>query len=370
MFEKFFPVFLVGIAVLAYFLFIGKGEYFLPSTNLVNNSHDIPSPMPKSSDAVLPGLSDQPAQGKMSLESIFKMPHQLPVRSGLPVITLLATGDVIPARSVNFQSVQRKDFLWPYKEVDSVLKEADITFINLETPLMNKCEVTQEGMRFCGDSKHIEGLVFAGVDVASLANNHAGNYGKAGIDETVKGLNGAGIKVTGVKEAAFVTVRGVKFAFLGYNDIEKTSVVKSAEEEVMKKEIGDAKKQSDVVVVTFHWGEEYVTAPGERQTMLGKLAVDSGADLVIGNHAHWIKPIQFYKDKVITYGHGNFIFDQEWSQKTKEGVAGRYVFIGKNLVDIEYLPVEIRNYGQPVFLEGVAKQKILDEMYSESKKLE
>jgi poly-gamma-glutamate synthesis protein (capsule biosynthesis protein) len=124
-----------------------------------------------------------------------------------------------------------------------------------------------------------------------------------------------------------------------------------------------------VVIVQYHWGTEYITPPEERQKSLGRLTIDSGADLVIGNHPHWIKPIEFYKGKLITYGHGNFVFDQEWSQKTKEGVVGKYTFDGRDLVDVEYMPVEIINYGQPYFLEGSKKKQILDEMFFESAKL-
>jgi poly-gamma-glutamate synthesis protein (capsule biosynthesis protein) len=156
---------------------------------------------------------------------------------------------------------------------------------------------------------------------------------------------------------------------LGYSDIEKTSLVSVADENKIMAEVSDAKNNSDVVIVQYHWGTEYLTPPEERQKFLGKLTIDSGADLVIGNHPHWIKPVEFYKGKLITYAHGNFVFDQEWSQKTKEGMIGKYTFDGKNLIDVKYLPVEIVNYGQPYFLEGAAKQKILDEIYNESLKL-
>lgn len=369
MFEKIFPIILVSTAILVYFLLIGKGEYFLPSKKMVG--HEQQSPVSDFNDlsaAKIDELSTNPIS-RLTLDSIFKSTHSIDFKGGLPVITLIATGDVIPARSVNYQASIRKDFTWPYKNVAGVLNDGDITFVNLETPLIKDCPITQEGMKFCGNKRNVEGLGFAGVDIVSLANNHSGNYGKLGIEETVNELNKVNIKVTGIKGPEFVLIKGVKFAFLGYNDIEKTLLNSSVDDEVIMNEVSEAKKQADVVVVAFHWGAEYVTAPDERQVALGKLAIDNGADLVIGNHAHWIKPIELYKSRVIAYGHGNFVFDQEWSQKTKEGVVGRYVFLGKELVDVEYLPLQINNYGQPIFLNGDAKQKILDEMYNESIKL-
>ena len=316
-----------------------------------------------------------PTPTPLTIENIFS--KQKPQLTGNNLITLIVTGDVIPARSTNFQSAQRNNFLWPFKKTADVLKSADITFINLETPLMKNCQLINEGMSFCGSDKHIEGLISAGVDVASLGNNHTANYGKPGLDETKKLLENNGILVTGLKGPVYQDVssyvikeaKGIKFAFLGYTDIAKTPLVSSAEENKIAAEVKEAKQNADVVIVQYHWGTEYITEPEERQKFLGKLTIDSGADLVIGNHPHWIKPIEFYNGKLITYAHGNFVFDQEWSQKTKEGIVGKYTFNGKNLIDVEYLPVEIINYGQPYFLEGERKQKILDELYNESLKL-
>lgn len=122
----------------------------------------------------------------ISLEKIFYKNHSwVDKLDKARLRILIATGDVIPARSVNYQIVTRKNFNWPYENIADFLKSADITFINLETPLINNCPLTQEGMIFCGDSKNVEGLVYSGVDVVSLANNHAANYGEKAVLETV-----------------------------------------------------------------------------------------------------------------------------------------------------------------------------------------
>ena len=89
------------------------------------------------------------------------------------------------------------------------------------------------------------------------------------------------------------------FAFLGYNDISKDQPgVADAEEERIKKEIAEAKQKAQVVVVTYHWGEKYRSQPDERQIELGHLTIDAGADIVIGNHPHWIQPIEVYISRV------------------------------------------------------------------------
>lgn len=307
---------------------------------------------------------------ELSLENIFKTKHDLV--KNYPqgeLITIIATGDVIPARYINFQTVKRNNFKWPYEKTFEVLKKADITFANLETPLIKNCPVTSEGMIFCGDERNIEGLVSGGIDIVNLANNHFGNYGKSGVDETVKLLQDNRIDYIGLSGAVYKKIKGMKFAFLSYNDIGKESLVSSVEENNITKEISEAKKQADVVTVAFHWGAEYTSQPSQRQKDLAHLSIDSGADLIIGNHPHWIQPIEIYHGKLITYAHGNFIFDQFWSEKTLEGVVGKYTFYQNKLIDVEFLPIQIDNFGQPSFLEGNKKEQIINEMYQESLKL-
>lgn len=318
-----------------------------------------------------------------TLQKIFSDDHTWVAR--LPsdhITTLIVTGDIIPARSVNVGALSRNNFLWTIEKTADFLKNADITFINLETPLLQKCAPTVEGMIFCGDARHIQALVASGVDVVSLANNHAGNYGEEGVAETIKLLTDKGIAVTGNNRptacpTSFTcgynpivqkTIRGIRFAFLGFNDITKPQPgVLNVDSDInMQELIYPAREWADVVVVTFHWGTEYQSQPDARQIELAHRAIDYGADLVIGNHPHWIQPIEVYKGKLITYAHGNFIFDQMWSQKTREGVVGKYTFYDNQLIDVQYFPVQIDDYGQPHFTDGEQKARILKDMYDQS----
>lgn len=280
---------------------------------------------------------------------------------------LIATGDVIPARVVNIQATKREDFLWPFAKTADILKQGDITFIDLETPLTKNCPLINDGFKFCGDERHINGLLSSGVDVASIGNNHAGNYGIDGVKNTIELLKSKDILVTGTDGPVYTDVRGITFAFLGYNDIGyKEEGISWADTELIKKEIFDSRKKADVVVVGVHWGVEYVSQPSERQKELAHLFIDSGADVVIGNHPHWIQPIELYKDKFISYAHGNFVFDQEWSKETKEGVVGKYTFYDDDLIDVEFLPIFIQDWGQPSFLSGKDKTALLEAMKKES----
>lgn len=306
-----------------------------------------------------------------SLDQIFSQDHTL--TATLPndkKRVLIATGDIIPARVVNIQTTKLRNFKWPYEKTADVLSNADITFINLEAPLIKDCPLVNDGFKFCGNDKNIEGLLFSSVDVASLANNHAGNYGLDAINYTATLLNNNGILTTGLNGPVYKDVRGLKFAFLGYNDIGyKQEGISWADETKIGADIAEAKKSADIVIVAFHWGVEYQDQPNNRQRYLGHFTIDAGADLVIGNHPHWIQPVEIYKGRLITYAHGNFVFDQEWSLKTKQGVIGRYTFYDKELVDVEYLPMLIENFGQPYFLEGIKKKSILKNMKEESFRL-
>lgn len=275
--------------------------------------------------------------------------------------TLIATGDIIPARSVNYKTITYKDFTWAWKNIAPILQTGDITVINLESPLLSNCPITNEGFLFCGDSRHIEGLIYAGVDVATVANNHIGDYYREGIQETVQLLRSRGINVAGINEDPPIrVVNNIRVGFLAYNDIgAKEEGVSWADMNVMEKEIQELRNKVDVVVVSMSWGEEYTATPSARQRELAHFIIDSGADLILGNHPHWIQPPELYSGKYIMYAHGNTIFDQMWSEETKTGVIGKYTFSGIHLINVEFIPTYIEDYGQPKILTGAAKEKVL-----------
>jgi len=284
-------------------------------------------------------------------------------------VNILITGDVLPAREVNNRAATKNNWNWPYQNIAARLRSADITFINLETPLVEGCQRTQSGMIFCGDPLNVQGLQFAGVDIASLANNHALNQGEEGFTETAELLTRNGILPVGDNEQPKILVRkGTRFAFLAYNDVGEQSelLMAAAKEDRIRQDIVVAKEQADVVILQFHWGEEYRRLPTWRQEELAHFAIDNGADLVLGNHPHWFQAVEMYKGKLIAYSHGNFVFDQMWSLETRQGVVGEYIFEGTVLVDVIYHPVQIEEYGQPRWLEGEEKTKVLEELRNAS----
>jgi len=156
-------------------------------------------------------------------------------------------------------------------------------------------------------------------------------------------------------KAVVKDIRGLKVAFLGYNTIGA-----EVDEKVLESRIEEARSVADVVVVYFHWGVEYTHKPTANQKELAHLAIDSGADLVVGSHPHWIQGIEIYREKPVIYSLGNFVFDQGWSEKTMEGMVARATFCENQLVDLEFLPVKMGSWTQPYFLEGEEKKNLLE----------
>ncbi|HLB51477.1 hypothetical protein A3F07_02620 [candidate division WWE3 bacterium RIFCSPHIGHO2_12_FULL_38_15] len=362
-----FGVFLFFVAF-GYLIFKEESELFSPVLGL-NIDSETSSTIEGSAVEENPFSYDE----SFTLEKNFSNRRKFTYITDLKAdeILLITTGDVIPSRSVNHISVNKNNFKWAFENVAPLLKSADITFINMEAPLIKNCPLTDEGFIFCGDERHLEGLTFAGVDVVNYANNHMGNYGTEGIDNTKKLLDSAGILSVGLSTGpVYKTVKGVTFAFLAYNSLGVPEPLLSyADKDKMKREISAADKAADVVVVGMQWGEEYTTRITSLQKELAHLAVDSGADLVIGNHPHWIQPMEIYENGVILYAHGNLIFDQMWSTETRQGIIVGFIFKGKKLEDLAFTPVLIEGYGQPIILDGPESEKILNKFYEDTLKL-
>jgi Bacterial capsule synthesis protein PGA_cap len=268
--------------------------------------------------------------------------------------TLIATGDAIPARLLNVEATRRGDFLWPFRPTADFVKNADMTFVNLETPLFPGCPERPTGIVFCGDPRFVEGLKLIGAKVVNLANNHV--YAGPDTQRTQALLEQNGMRVdTNLGAPVVLSVRGMRFAFVGCNAVTGGPPVDQA---ALAAVIRQARQLADVVVIQFHWGREYerlpVPAAGvapDDPVRLGHLAVDSGADIVIGNHPHWVQGIEVYKNRLITYAHGNYVFDQVncypsigsdyqtyCSDDTRTSVVGTYTFYDNHLVAASWKP--------------------------------
>jgi len=283
-----------------------------------------------------------------------------PTSSDNASFTLISTGDIGLGRFVNYQIIVNGDPTYPFLNIASYLKSADFTIINLESPLIKNCPTIVTGFKFCGLSQNSHGLIFAGIDGANLANNHTTNYGIEGLLETEALLKDNNIIPIGLSnEIKYASINGVKVAFVGFVELNNNwTGLSNATDNNLKILITEAEDNADVVIVSFHWGPEYTHNPSDNQIRLARIAIDYGADLILGNHSHWIQPLEKYKDKYISYAQGNTIFDQDWSQKTKEGVIYKFEYLNGKFEKIDEKYTVIENNSQPRFADEAETERI------------
>ncbi|TMF05890.1 MAG: CapA family protein [Chloroflexi bacterium] len=342
----------------------GDGSKENGARNTLASATSSPSPRPTPSPTPLPPLT---------LAGIFP-PRDLSALKLDPsrVRTVIATGDVIPARYVDVTIRDHgDDFLYPVAATKDITSAADLTVINLEAPLIDDCAYHDSGLIFCGRPGFVAALQAAGVDVVTLENNHIANHGEEAVHETIQHLEAGGLHWADRDTPAIMEVRGLKFGFLAYNGVEQPLDL-----DLMVAQIKALRPKVDVLAVSVHWGQEYVRIPSavppvanDNPVEIAHLAVDAGADILIGNHPHWVQAVEIYKGKFIAYAHGNFIFDQMWSYETRVGVLGKYTFYDDKLVGVEFIPTIIENYAQPRLLEGEERQAALDAMKVASEEL-
>ena len=270
-------------------------------------------------------------------------------------------------------------------DVRELTRGADIAIANFENPAPDNWHWHGKGMVFSANPKNIAGLVDAGIDWVSLANNHIGDAGKAGIVSTQGNLDDYGIKHAGAGKntadahtASLLKAGGVTVGILGYDTIAAyyasgPSTPGSARmtKAFLQKDIAAARKAgADIVIVFPHWGVEYHAKPSAGQRNLGHLAIDAGADMVIGNHPHWAEGMEVYKGKPIWYALGNLVFDQTWSEPTMEGITLELTFSGKSLAQVRIRPHLILGKAQPNFMDPMGSGKVvMDQVWGASKGL-
>jgi hypothetical protein len=266
-----------------------------------------------------------------------------------------------------------------------LVKGADLAIANFENPAPDAFRFHGSGTSFTANPAYIEGLKNAGIDWVSLANNHIGDAGRAGMLQTIRNVRDHGIAYAGLgkndkaaHKAAILDVRGVKVGLLGYDAIARSyasgpTTPGSARltAKALKRDIRAARKAgAQVVIVMPHWGVEYRATPFAGQQKLARAAIDAGADMVIGNHAHWAGALEIHDDKPIWYALGNFVFDQTWSIPTMEGITLELTFNGTDLVQAKMRPHLILDRAQPNFLDPLGDGKaVLSQVFRASKGL-
>jgi len=276
---------------------------------------------------------------------------------------LMFVGDIMLSRSVGEKIEQESNWQWPFLKISNYLKEADLLFGNLEGPISDKGKDVGSVYSFRASPKAAEGLKYAGFDVLSLANNHIGDWSRIAMEDTFKILEENNIDYVGAgynKQEAHLPVikeleSGAKIAFLAYTNLgsknweakDNLSGIAWLEGEQMRKDIKKAKTLADIVIISMHFGEEYVLHSNSIQQSLARAAIDAGADLVVGHHPHVIQEIEEYKDGYIAYSLGNFVFDQFFSEEVRQGLILKIIIKDKEIKEIKPIKIRISDLLQP-----------------------
>ena len=286
-------------------------------------------------------------------------------------VGMAVTGELIPVRCTNHVLSILGDYDAMFDGVRDTLLEADIAVAPLEHPLTANRELTPcvETVTFTGSHRAVAAMANAGIDVVLTVGNHMmdcwqGCSGVAALYETLDRLHaqgmvtaGAGENLEAARTPAVVSVRTeqgeVTFAFLGYDIIapwyhaeQDQPGTAPLEAEYLRRDISAAGKLADHVLVGVNWGIEYVSNPVADQRDLGGVAMEAGATFLFGNHPHWVQAIEHFGDRLVAYSFGNFVFDQNWSVETKQGMLMELGFTGERLLGYRVRPVVIRAHSR------------------------
>ncbi len=282
--------------------------------------------------------------------------------------TLLFVGDIMLSRAVGRKIEEVGDYRYPFLKSADILSGADLTFGNLESAISDRGRNQGSIYSFRANPRVVEGLVYAGFDVLSLANNHIWDWGSFALLDTVSLLKAAGITPVGAgenyeeaNEPAIVEANGIRIAALSYTDLLPESLeagsttpgISDFDLESVKANASALKAQGYLVIVMLHWGEEYEAVSNDLQKATAQELIDNGVDLVVGHHPHVVQELEQYRDGWIAYSLGNFIFDQTFSEETMRGAALLVEVDEAGVVEAKMVPVDISSELQPSFRDNL-----------------
>jgi poly-gamma-glutamate synthesis protein (capsule biosynthesis protein) len=282
-------------------------------------------------------------------------------------ITIAITGDIMLGRSVN-QQILAAGGDFPFTYTAEYLRGFDLTVCNLECVVSTLgSPVPDKPFTFRADPAGFARLVAARFDIASVANNHSGDYGPVAFSDMLAHLPAHGMATLGgghtLAEAhrpVIRTVRATTVGFLSYCEIDPFSFAATTttpgdawlDPTLMQADIQALRPRVDFLITFMHWGIEYQPQQTAHQQMMAHLALDTGADLVVGAHPHVIQPNEIYKGKPIIYSLGNFVFDEMWSDDVRTGEVLALTIQGSRLLKWGLRRSYITgNYGEPRWLD-------------------
>jgi len=231
-------------------------------------------------------------------------------------IIISAVGDVTlggnmrgnPRSSMYTKALAEKegDLSYFFANVYDIFSQDDLTIVNFEGTLTEARDYKDNKFCFRAPPEHVEVLSLGSVEAVAFENNHVMDFKQQGYDDTIQAFEGAGIVYATDGHLGIYEAKGIKVGMLAYQTF--NGAYERLREQVPQDIEAARREGCDVVIVSYHWGEESEYVPHDRQTGLGRLTIDAGADLVLGHHSHRHNPIEYYNSKYIVYSLGNFSF--------------------------------------------------------------
>ncbi len=266
--------------------------------------------------------------------------REVPVATESTEVTLIFAGDIMMGRNVE-ATIAQKGVDWPFAELGDLLNNADLVIGNFEAMVREapRLEVTNE-MSFDVTPTNAAELADVGFTHLSLANNHSDDFGASVTASTRATLESFGFVTFGDGYASqdFIareTVDDLRLSFVGYHAFGDSV-------EAVAQAIANEDMIGQFVIVVPHWGPEYEYKASADQVAAAEAFVEAGADLIIGAHPHVIQNIEIIEGVPVAYSLGNFLFDQNWSVATTQGLTIR-VIITDETITLELTPVNVKN---------------------------
>ena len=275
-------------------------------------------------------------------------------------ISVLLMGDFLISKGIEtLTEVYGVDY--PYRKLETMIKNADIAFANLETPICYAdaaTAYTNKMWYFTTSPKSADYIGNLGLDVVSIANNHIYDYGEIGLISTVEFLEnkkipycGAGLNKEESRKSVIIQKEGYNFIFLAYNerppkDFFASEGKSGSSELVFDEVIKDIKKhkgENNIIFVSLHWGIEHSIKVRDDQVFDAHAFIDAGADVIIGHHSHKAKPVEIYKGKPIFYSLGNAV-NGYYNTSYTPNIFGQIVFSEGKIVESAIIPIEGDNF--------------------------
>ncbi len=281
-------------------------------------------------------------------------------------IRLVAVGDICPGdhTCMGFGTgtlMRSHGPSFPLQHVAEVLREGDIVFGNCEGVVSNIGADPRniDTMEFRGAPEFAKALCDVGFTVVTVANNHVGEHGVEVLQDTVANLRSAGIEVIGLRDERRTArpliqeIKGTRIGWLAYtwfvskNTTEDREVLSWTKGDEVPGEVVALRPEVDFLIVTAHWGREFVTVPPQSVIDHARTIADAGADLVLGHHPHVLQGTEQRGNCLIVYSLGNFLFD-EWESWLRETALFRCTIESLKAVNPQFVPLKINRKFQPV----------------------